>query len=115
VDEDVKLELLANAACLFNPIDWPEPFGMVMIEALACGTPVVASPQGAATEIVEDGVTGFLCRDDDALVAALAHVDRLDRRDCRQAAETRFSSARMAWEYAEFFARAVAEARTQAA
>jgi glycosyltransferase involved in cell wall biosynthesis len=112
VSEDVKLALLADAACLFNPIDWPEPFGMVMIEALACGTPVVASPRGAATEIVDEGVTGFLGPDGHALARALTEVDRLDRRNCRSAAETRFSSTRMASEHADFFARIVAESRT---
>lgn len=90
-----KQELLGGAACLLNPIDWPEPFGMVMIEALAAGTPVLSTPCGAAPEIVEDGVTGFLRPDERALTAALADVGSIDRRACRAAAEQRFSMERM--------------------
>ncbi len=91
-----KLRLLAEASCLLNPIAWPEPFGMVMLEALACGTPVVATPRGAAPEIVDDGVTGFLRSDEKSLVTALGHLAGLDRSACRAAARSRFSAARMA-------------------
>src|SRR5690606_25230481 len=80
--------------CLLNPISWPEPFGMVMIEALACGTPVVATPLGAAPEIVDDGVTGFLRSDERSLVTALAQVGDLDRGACRRVAEERCSAGR---------------------
>ena len=90
-----KLELLAGAEALINPIRWPEPFGLVMIEALACGTPVLAFPEGAAPEIVDHGVTGFLCADEDDLAAKLAHVEDLDRAACRSAAVSRFSMNRM--------------------
>ncbi|WP_205538725.1 glycosyltransferase family 4 protein [Mycobacterium kyogaense] len=90
-----KLELLGAATALLNPIQWPEPFGLVMIEALACGTPVIASPTGAAPEIVDDGVTGFLCSDGDALVRAIGNVDQLSRRACRDAVVKRFSTDRM--------------------
>ena len=85
--------------CLLNPIAWPEPFGMVMIEALACGTPVVATPCGAAPEIIDDGTTGFLRSDIDSLIAAMGHVGGLDRGACRAAAEARFSAKRMAAEH----------------
>ncbi len=85
------------------PIRWNEPFGMVMIEALACGTPVLAYPEGAAPEIVEDGKTGFLCKDEDDMVAALERVDQIDRADCRAAVEKYFSAERMVGEHIELF------------
>jgi glycosyltransferase involved in cell wall biosynthesis len=92
---DDKLALLREATCLLNPIAWGEPFGMVMVEALACGTPVVATAKGSVPEIVEDGVTGFVCGGEIELVAALHNVDSIDRARCRKAAETRFSAERM--------------------
>ena len=73
-DRERRLELLGRAEALLNPICWAEPFGLVMAEALACGTPVVGSPYGAAPEIVDDGVTGFLRESDDALVEALGRL-----------------------------------------
>ena len=94
-----KLRLLSDASCLLNPIDWPEPFGMVMIEALACGTPVVATHSGSAPEIVEAGVTGYLADGDEQLVQALANVGNLDRGACRRAVEQRFSAERMVAEH----------------
>ena len=98
-----KRELLANAAALLNPISWPEPFGMAMVEALACGTPVVGCPQGAAPEIVEHGVTGYLSNDDDALAVALGQVARIDRRACRQRVATLFSVERMVEGYVRVY------------
>jgi glycosyltransferase involved in cell wall biosynthesis len=90
-----KTTLLGGASALLNPIQWPEPFGLVMIEAMACGTPVIACPNGAAPEIVDDGVTGYLCSGDNQLVQAISTVDRLSRQACRQAVVERFSAARM--------------------
>jgi glycosyltransferase involved in cell wall biosynthesis len=90
-----KLALLADAAALLNPISWPEPFGMAMVEAMACGTPVVGCPRGAAPEIVEHGVTGFLSDDDDELAAALGSLDRIDRDACRARVAEWFSVERM--------------------
>ena len=90
-----KMDLLGNATCLLNPIAWPEPFGMVMVEALACGTPVVATPMGAVPEIVEHGVTGFVCAEEESLVDAVLALPDLDRQACRQAAIRRFSAERM--------------------
>jgi glycosyltransferase involved in cell wall biosynthesis len=90
-----KLDLLGRAAALVNPIRWPEPFGLVMIEALGCGTPVVAFAEGAAPEIVIPGLTGDLCRDVDAMAASLRSVERFDRRACRADVEKRFSADRM--------------------
>jgi glycosyltransferase involved in cell wall biosynthesis len=91
-----KYDLLGDALCLLNPIAWPEPFGMVMIEAMACGTPVVGTPCGAAPEIVDDGITGFLRSSDQGLAGALDQVWRLNRQDCRRSVEERFSMGRMA-------------------
>lgn len=100
---DVRLDVLGHASALLNPIDWPEPFGLVMIEALAMGTPVVVFPSGAAPEIVDDGLTGFVCRDEDDMLAALGRVSEIDRAACRAAAEQRFSLQRMAADYAELY------------
>ncbi len=97
--------LLAGASALLNPISWREPFGMVMIEALASGTPVLAFPHGAAPEIVDHGSTGFLCADEDAMVDAVRRLGEIDRRRCRAVAERRFSLERMARDYAGLYLR----------
>jgi glycosyltransferase involved in cell wall biosynthesis len=89
-----KLDLLAGAEALVNPIRWPEPFGLVMIEALACGTPVLAFAEGAAPEIVEHGRTGFLCVDEADMAARLGDVGSLDRAVCRASMTERFSVQR---------------------
>src|SRR5262249_42582809 len=78
-----KDRFLRNALALIFPIRWPEPFGLVMAEALACGTPVVALNQGSVPEVIEDGVTGFICESEDELVEAVKRVPELDRRVCR--------------------------------
>ncbi|OFI38439.1 glycosyl transferase family 1 [Arthrobacter sp. SW1] len=98
-----KLALLRGALALLNPLQWDEPFGMVMIESLAAGTPVVAAPRGAAPEIVDDGVTGFLRNGTQELALALRAAAGLDRRRCRAAVEQRFSAALMAARYAELY------------
>lgn len=98
-----KRQLLANACCLLNPISWREPFGMVMVEALACGTPVVATPCGAAPELVEDGVTGYLRRGVRSLAAAALDASALDREVCRRAAKERFSVTRMVDDHVALF------------
>jgi glycosyltransferase involved in cell wall biosynthesis len=105
VDADGKRELLASAAALLNPISWREPFGMVMLEALACGTPVVGCPQGAAPEIVEHGVTGFLGDSDAELINGLLSLDRIDRNLCRKQARARFSVEQMVDGYVQVFER----------
>ncbi len=103
VSHERKLELLAGATALLFPIRWNEPFGMVMIEAMACGTPVLAFPEGAAPEVVDDGRTGMLCEDEAAMAAALADIDRIDRAACRLSVETYFSTHRMVAEHLELF------------
>jgi len=99
-----KPELLCNALALLFPIDWPEPFGLVMAEALACGTPVVARRRGSVPEIVTHGVTGFIGETDEELAQLCRLAHTIDRRDCRQEAERRFTPAVMAGGYEETFA-----------
>jgi glycosyltransferase involved in cell wall biosynthesis len=95
VGGDDKKRLIGGATALLNPIQWPEPFGLVMIEALAAGTPVISTRRGAAPEIVQHGRTGFLCDDPDALVRAIRSVERLDRRACRADVSRRFGVGKM--------------------
>jgi glycosyltransferase involved in cell wall biosynthesis len=108
-----KYELLGGAVALLNPIQWPEPFGLVMIEALAAGTPIVATPSGAAPEIIEDGVTGFLRDEVPQLAACLRDVARLDREACRQAAVTRFSTERMVADHLDLYGELLAASGTR--
>ena len=103
VPHERKLELLANAKALLFPIRWNEPFGLVMLESMACGTPVLAFPEGAAPEVVEDGKTGFLCEDEAAMVAALGRVAQLSRADCRAAVEGYFSTQRMVADHIDLY------------
>lgn len=98
-----KWELLGRAEALINPIRWPEPFGLVMIESLAAGTPVLTFAEGAATEIVDHGRTGFICDDGIDMAERLATVGTLDRQRCRRAAETRFSTGRMITDHLELY------------
>jgi glycosyltransferase involved in cell wall biosynthesis len=98
-----KYQLLGGAAAFLNPIQWPEPFGLVMIEALATGTPVVGTGSGAAPEIVDDGVTGYLRGTIRELAEALVLASALDRRACRQAAEVRFSIGRMVADHVSLY------------
>lgn len=103
-----KLALLGGAKALLNPISWPEPFGLVMIEAMASGTPVLTLPNGAAPEIVDDGVTGFLCADVEEMAKRMSDVDTLDRSACRRAVEERFSTQRMVAEHLDLYTRVLA-------
>ena len=103
LDTDEKYELMGNSRVLLNPIQWDEPFGLVMIEAMATGTPVVATPRGSVREIVEEGRTGFIRTSPDDLAEAVVRASELDRAACREAAETRFSSRRMADDYVALF------------
>lgn len=102
-DERQKQDLLAHAAALLFPIDWPEPFGLVMIEALACGTPVIAYDHGSVPEIVEHGRNGFLVDSIPAAVDAVRRVNEISRAECRRIFEQRFTAERMAADYVEAY------------
>jgi len=99
IDEAAKAEFLGGAMALLFPIDWPEPFGLVVIEAMACGTPVVARPCGSVPELIEAGRTGFVVDTLDELVDAVKRVRTLDRAACRRHVEARFSIRRMVDDY----------------
>jgi glycosyltransferase involved in cell wall biosynthesis len=105
VDEAGKYELLGAAVAMLNPIQWAEPFGLVMIESLACGTPVVATGEGSVPEIVDDGRTGYVRDTADDLASCLTRTSDLDRAACREAAETRFSTARMVSDHLDLYHR----------
>jgi glycosyltransferase involved in cell wall biosynthesis len=105
IGESEKDEFLGNALALLFPIDWPEPFGLVMIESLATGTPVIAYPNGAVPEIIEDGTTGFLVESTKEAVRAIARIYSLDRRECRKTFERRFTAQRMARDYVALYDR----------
>ncbi len=99
INDDAKSAFLSGARALLMPIDWPEPFGLVMIEAMACGTPVIAYDHGSVPEIIEHGLTGFIVGDEAAAVAAIKRIDRLSRKVIRQEFERRFTARRMAEDY----------------
>ncbi len=105
VDATAKRELYAKAACLLFPVQWPEPFGMVMIEAMACGTPVVALDGGAVPEVVVDGVTGVVCATAEELPAAIAKADRLRPAACRAHVAGQFDVSVMAEGYEQVYRR----------
>jgi glycosyltransferase involved in cell wall biosynthesis len=102
-----KDEFLGNALALLFPIDWPEPFGLVMIEALACGTPVIAWRNGSVPEVIEDGRTGFIVASEEEAVQAVGWVSSLSRLVCRKVFEERFDAARMARDYLKVYRRLV--------
>lgn len=99
VNENEKRELLHRAKALLFPIDWPEPFGLVMIEAFSCGTPVIAYRHGSVPEIMEEGVTGYVVTNQEEAVKAALRIDEIDRRSCRAAFERRFSAKAMTEHY----------------
>ena len=97
--EHDKADFLGKAAALLFPVDWPEPFGIVMIEAMACGTPVIAYDRGSVAEVIEEALTGFVVQDESGALAAIGRLDTLDRRAIRREFERRFTSRRMAEDY----------------
>src|SRR5258708_3227529 len=99
VNDEAKQQFLAGAAALLFPIDWPEPFGLVMIEAMACGTPVIAFKSGSVPEVIDDGITGFVVPGEAEAVEAIGRLSELDRRQVRRHFEKRFTTRRMAQEY----------------
>jgi glycosyltransferase involved in cell wall biosynthesis len=103
IDDENKAEFLGNALALINPIDWPEPFGLVMAEALACGTPVVARRRGSVPELIDDGRTGLIGETDEDLASLCRRVHALDRRACRREAAQRFSPRAMADGYVAIY------------
>jgi len=102
-----KNDFLGDAAALLFPINWPEPFGLVMIEAMACGTPVIAYPRGSVPEIVDDGITGFLVHNAEEAAKAVEGIAAIERRSCRRRFEERFSARRMSEDYLALYERLV--------
>jgi glycosyltransferase involved in cell wall biosynthesis len=98
-----KSEFLSGAISLLTPIDWPEPFGLVMIEAMACGTPVIAFNRGSVPEVIDEGVTGFVVEDETSAVAAVSQLANLPREGVRQRFDERFTARRMATDYLEVY------------
>ncbi|KAI1697721.1 glycosyl transferases group 1 domain-containing protein [Ditylenchus destructor] len=103
INETEKAEFLGNAIALIFPIDWPEPFGIVMIEAMACGCPVVARPRGSVPEVIDEGVTGLMFESLDEGVAAVKRASKLDRKKIREVFEQRFTSEKMADNYLQMY------------
>ena len=103
ISDQQKNEFLGNAYALLFPIDWPEPFGLVMIEAMACGTPVIAYESGSVPEVLEDGITGFVVNELDEAAEAIGRIANLSRARCREVFEKRFTATRMADDYMEVY------------
>jgi glycosyltransferase involved in cell wall biosynthesis len=99
INDNEKSEFLSGATALLVPIDWPEPFGLVMIEAMACGTPVIAFNRGSVPEIIEDGLTGFIVEDTNGAIGAVDRLGQLSRQKIRRRFEERFTARRMAQDY----------------
>jgi glycosyltransferase involved in cell wall biosynthesis len=111
INEDQKCEFMAGALALLFPIDWNEPFGLVMIEAMSAGTPIIAWRNGSVSEIVEDGVSGYIVESIDEAVAVTRHVRRLSRVGVRESFERRFTAAQMARNYVSAFETLIAKAK----
>ena len=111
IGEREKPAFLCGAKALLMPIEWPEPFGLVMIEAMSCGTPVIAFNRGSVPEVVEDGLTGFIVEDETAAIAAVRRLDQLDRGAVRARFEQRFTARRMAEDYLATYASLTADER----
>lgn len=111
--QDVKVDLVSRARALLFPIDWPEPFGLVMTEAMACGTPVIARALGAVPEVVRDGITGFCCHSIEQMVEAVKEVPRLDPQRCREDMQRRFSAPVMVANYERVYGSVLARTRHQ--
>ncbi len=105
IGEGEKDEFLGNAYALLFPIDWPEPFGLVMIEAMACGTPIIACRQGSVSEVIQEGVTGFICDSVEEAVRSVERIPSLSRKECRQIFEKRFTVRQMAQGYLAIYHR----------
>ena len=99
IAEPQKAEFLSAALALLMPIDWPEPFGLVMIESMACGTPVIAFNRGSVPEVIEEGLTGFIVEDEVGAIGAVERIDMISRAQVRARFEERFTARRMATDY----------------
>jgi glycosyltransferase involved in cell wall biosynthesis len=108
-----KNDFLGNALAVLFPVDWPEPFGLVMIESMACGTPVIAYARGSVPEVMDEGITGFVVHDVPGAIAALQRIPQLDRAQVRLRFEERFSAARMARDYIAIYERLIATKKTE--
>jgi len=115
IGDGQKDDFLGQAYAVLFPVEWPEPFGLVMIEALACGTPVIAYRRGSVPEVLEDGVTGWIVEGLEEAVQAIARVSKLSRPRCRQVFEERFSAARMARDYVAIYRQLLAGGAKRAA
>jgi glycosyltransferase involved in cell wall biosynthesis len=109
IGEAAKGDFLGRASAMLFPIDWPEPFGLVMIEALACGTPVVAYEGGSVAEVMDDGVNGFIVQNQQQAIAAARRIGQIDRSACRRGFDERFTAARMAGGYVDVYRRLIAQ------
>ena len=105
INDAQKADFLGGAHALLFPIDWPEPFGLVMIEAIACGTPVIAFNRGSVPEVIDHGLTGFIVENEEGAVAALGKLGTLDRKQVRRRFETRWTARRMAEDYVDVYKR----------
>ena len=114
IGEREKSEFLGNAMALLFPVDWPEPFGLVMIEALACGTPVIARPCGSVPEVLRDGVTGFVASNTEDLVQAVRRIPSISRQRCRAEFEARFTAGVMTANYERIYHHLIDEDLTRA-
>ena len=103
ISDAQKPDFLSGAVALLMPIVWPEPFGLVMIEAMACGTPVIAFNRGSVPEIIDDGVTGYIVEDEVSAVAAVSRLDQLSRKRVRSGFMARFTARRMAEDYVALY------------
>jgi len=110
ITDEQKSDFLSGAVALLAPVDWPEPFGLVLIEAMACGTPVIAFNRGAVPEIIDDGITGFIVEDEPSAIKAVTELPRLSRKAIRACFEQRFTARRMAEDYVETYRALIARA-----
>lgn len=111
VDEAERNRLMSKARCFLHPVTWREPFGLTLIEAMACGTPVIAFKRGSIPEIIKNGRTGFVVEDVEEMIEALSNIDKIDRTYCRSYAITKFNVEKMADGYEEIYYKVLAKGR----
>jgi glycosyltransferase involved in cell wall biosynthesis len=111
INDTQKAEFLSGAHVLLFPIDWPEPFGLAMIESMACGTPVIAFNRGSVPEVIDDGTTGLIVDDEDKALRAIPHLEQLSRSAIRRRFEERYTARRMAADYLSLYSDVAVRAR----